>query len=175
MTHPLAEIINSVDRFVVIGDSSKDRFPAYSYAAYAKAGKPFYCLDLGGLSASRGPVEGGPVYTSVADLPDDRADLAVIWVPPRDAKAAVETAHEAGCTRVWFSFKTGHRDAVARARELGMEVVEIGRCPVYYLDGDVPGACKAHRLAFRLTGGTRKPPQLDPDAKRREIMSAAWR
>jgi len=44
--------------------------------------------------------------------------------------------------------------------------VEVAR----NLDGDVPGACKAHRLAFRLTGGTRKPPQLDPDAKRREIM-----
>ena len=54
-------------------------------------------------------------------------------------------------TRVWFSFLTGHRDAVARARELGMEVVEIGRCPVYYLD-DKPGVCKVHTTLTKLSG-----------------------
>ena len=168
MAHVLEQVINDTDRFVMIGDSSEDRFPAMSYDAYTRAGKPFYCLDLGGLTASRGRTKGGKVYTSVADLPDDRADLAIIWVKPSSAARAVGVAHEAGCKRVWFSFKTGHRDAVAKARELGMEVVEIGRCPTYYL-ADQTGPCKAHTLITKVSGTYNRPPQLDPDAKRREM------
>ncbi|MCO4772199.1 MAG: CoA-binding protein [Deltaproteobacteria bacterium] len=167
--HPLEEIINESDAFVLIGDSSQDRFPALSYAAYSKVGRSFHCIDLGGLTKSRGPVDDGVVYTTIDDLPEDRGDLAVIWVHPKSAAEAVQLAHRAGCRRVWFSFHTGHRDAVAKARELGMEVVEIGRCPVYYLDGDLPSTCRAHRLLIAAAFGRNKPPQLDPDAKRREL------
>jgi len=165
--HPLEETIREAEGFVLIGDSSEDRFPGYSYNAYTRIGKRFYCLDLGGLTESRGPAKGGKVYTSVDELPEDRDDLAVIWVKPRSAARAVEVAHSAGCRRVWFSFGTGHRDAVARARELGMEVVEIGRCPVYYLE-EKPAACAAHTLLLKVTGSYRRPPQIDSDAKRRE-------
>ena len=105
---------------------------------------------------------------SVEELPNDRGDLAVFWVHPTTASAAVDLAHQAGCKRIWFSFWTGHRDAVAKARELGMEVVEIGRCPVLYLD-DKPAPCKAHTLVTKVTGAYGKPPQTDPNAKRREM------
>ncbi len=159
MAHVLQKLLNDTDGFVLIGDSSEDRFPGYSYNAYTKAGKRFYCLDLGGLDVSRGPTSGGKVYKTVAEL----------WVKPRSAAGAVDVAHEAGCTRVWFSFLTGHPDAVARARELGMEVVEIGRCPVYYLDG-APAACAAHTLMVKVSGARRRPPQLDAKAKRREMI-----
>ena len=49
-----------------------------------------------------------------------------------------------------------------------MTVVEIGRCPVYYLD-DAPPACAAHTALTKLSGSWRKPPQTDADAKRREM------
>ncbi len=117
MGHPLEDVIRSADGFLLIGDSSEDRFPAYSYHNYTTVGKRFYCLDLGGLSESRGATKGGKVYTAVSELPEDRDDLAVIWVKPRSAARAVDVAHEAGCKRVWFSFGSGHRDAAARARE----------------------------------------------------------
>lgn len=166
--HPLQKIVADADGFVLIGDSANERFPGYSYNAFTQTGKRFYCLDMGGLTASRGPTKGGKVYTSVAELPEERDDLAVIWVKPRDASKAVDLAHEAGCKRVWFSFQTGHRDAVAKARELGMEVVEIGRCPVYYLDGP-PAVCAAHALMAKVSGTRARPPQLDADADRREL------
>lgn len=168
MPHPLEDIIRGADRFVLIGDSSASRFPAQSFHSYTSVGKRFYCLDLGGLTESRGGSSGQPVYSTVADLPGDRGDLAVIWVKPRRAVEAVQAAHEAGCSRVWFSFQTGHRDAVARAAELGLTTVEIGRCPVYYMDEMTP-ACRAHTLLVKLSGSYSRPPQLDPDAKRREL------
>jgi len=169
MAHPLEDLIRSADGFLLIGDSSEDRFPGFSYHAYTNAGKRFYCLDLGGLTESRGPTKGGTVYTSIEQLPAERDDLAVIWVKPSSATGAVEVAHRAGCRRVWFSFGTGHLNAVARARELGMEVVEIGRCPVYYLDRkQVP--CRMHTLMVKASGLYGRPPQTDSDAKRREML-----
>jgi hypothetical protein len=168
MRHPLEDVIRKSEGFVLIGDSSAERFPALSFHSYTQAKKKFYCLDLGGLTESRGGSPGHKVYTDVSELPDDRDDLAVIWVKPGDARRAVDVAHEAGCKRVWFSFKTGHRDAVAHARELGMEIVEIGRCPVYYMDEKVP-ACAAHTALVKLSGSYRKPPQTDAHARRREI------
>ena len=117
--HPLERVINSSEPLVLIGNASEERFPGYSYNAYTCIGKKFYCLDMGDLPVSRGPTKGGKVYHSVAELPDDRGDLAVIWVHPKTASSAVELAHEAGCKRVWFSFGTGHpqsRGARVRAR-----------------------------------------------------------
>jgi hypothetical protein len=169
MSHPLEDVIRSAEGFVVIGDSSQGRFPAQSFHCYTQVGKRFYCLDLGGMTESRGATKGSKVYTSVAELPADRSDLAVIWVKPSSASRAVDIAHEAGCRRIWFSFHTGHRNAVGRARELGMEVVEIGRCPVHYLDKMVP-ACRAHTGLIKLTGTYRKPPQTDPDSRHRELL-----
>ena len=168
MMHPLEEIIRNADGFLVIGDSSADRFPAQSFHSYTKVGKRFYCLDLGGLTESRGASAGHRVYSRVEDLPVERDDLAVIWVKPGRAFEAVEHAHAAGCKRVWFSFQAGHKDAVARARELEMDVVEIGRCPVYYMDEMAP-ACRAHVLLVKASGSYRKPPQLDAAARRREL------
>lgn len=167
--HPLETVINAPEPLVLIGNSVEDRFPAYSYDAYMRIGKKFYCLDIGGLPVSRGKTSGGKVYHAVSELPDDRGDLAVIWVHPKSAVSAVNLAHEAGCRRVWFSFGTGHRDAVTRASELGMEVIEIGRCPVLYLDGKRP-ECKAHELVTKVSGLYRQPPRSDPGAKRREMF-----
>jgi predicted CoA-binding protein len=167
--HPLERVINSPEPLLLIGNSKENRFPAYSYNAYTRIGKKFYCLDMGGLPESRGRTQGGPVYQSVSELPGDLGDLAVIWVHPNTAAAAVDLAHEAGCKRVWFSFGTGHPTAVARAHELGLEVVEIGRCPVLYLSDKRP-ECKAHALLTKASGLYGRPPQTDPAVKRREHL-----
>lgn len=168
MSHPLEEVMRKADGFVLIGDSSEERFPAQSFHCYTQVGKRFYCLDLGGRDASRGFTKGRKVYTSVEDLPDDHDDLAIVWMKPRSATRGVDAAHQAGCKRIWFSFQTGHPDAVEHARQLGMEVIEIGRCPVYYLD-DMVLACRAHTALVKLSGSYRRPPQTDPHQKRREM------
>jgi CoA binding domain len=169
MPHPLENVIRNAEPFVFIGDSGEARFPATSYANAARMKHRVYYFDLGGMTESRGPVKGGKVYADPKDIPSDRTDLAVVWTKPHSAKRAVDVAHELGAKRIWFSFQTGHRDAVEHARSLGMEIVEIGRCPVYYMEGQM-GACKAHTALVKLTGTYGKPPQTDPNAKRRELI-----
>ena len=53
------------------------------------------------------------------------------------------------------------------ARDLGMEVIEIGRCPVPYLERRT-AICAGHTALLKLTGTYRRPPQTDPHAPRRE-------
>lgn len=169
MSHPLESVIRDAEGFLLVGDSSEERFPAFSYNAFTKANKRFFCLDLGGLTESRGPIKGGKVYTKVEDIPaDGRGDLAIIWVKPHSAAKAVEVAHQFGAKRVWFSFQTGHADAVARAKELGLQVVEVGRCPVFYLD-DKPVICAAHALVAKVGGTYGRSPTDTADPKRREL------
>ena len=64
------------ERFLLIGDSSEDRFPALSFHNYTETKKTFYCLDLGGLTEARGKSAGKPVFARVEDVPDDVGDLA---------------------------------------------------------------------------------------------------
>jgi hypothetical protein len=159
------------DDFVLIGNSGDGHFPATSFHVYTLAGKRFYCLDLGGLTESRGNSAGRRVYPTVAELPAAHSDLAVIWVGKATARAAVEAAHAAGCRRVWLSFQTTEPDAVARARELGLEIVELGRCPVAYLPREkVPTGCRIHMGSMKLTGTWQKPPQTDANVRRRELV-----
>jgi hypothetical protein len=165
--HALEEVMRQADGFLLVGDSSEDRFPGFSYHAYTRAGRRFYCLDLGGLTESRGPTTGGKVYASVDELPPGEVgDLAIVWVKPRRAALAVEHAHAAGCTRVWFSFFSAHPAAIDRANELGMQVVEVGRCPVYYLE-DAPLACRCHTAVARISGTRGRAPQTTLDKAKR--------
>lgn len=160
MSHPLEKVIRQADGFVLIGDSAAARFPGMSFHSYTKVGKRFYCIDLGGLTESRGGTKGAKVYTSVADLPDDRDDLAIIWVTRSQLIKAIDTAIEAGCKRVWFSFNSSDAKSVAYAREKGLEIVEVGRCPVYYMDKMTP-ICRVHTAMFKLGGKYKKPPQTE--------------
>ena len=50
MAHPLEEVIRNAAGFVLIGDSSQDRFPGQSFHSYTRTNTRFYCLDLGGLT-----------------------------------------------------------------------------------------------------------------------------
>jgi hypothetical protein len=39
MAHPLEDVIREADGLLLIGESGKDRFPAFSYHAYTAVGK----------------------------------------------------------------------------------------------------------------------------------------
>ncbi|MCO4747572.1 MAG: CoA-binding protein [Proteobacteria bacterium] len=170
MTHPLDDLMRTADGFVVIGNSAQERFPGMSYASYVALGKRFFALDLGGLTEARGPAAGGKVYPTPESLPrDELGELAIVWVKPKQAAEAVQIAHDLGLTKIWFSFQTATADAIDLAAQLGLEVVEVGRCPVYYAGGGHIG-CRMHTLAARVSGLIGKPPNFEADKDRRELL-----
>jgi predicted CoA-binding protein len=167
----LSEIINNAENFLLIGDSSSNRFPAMSFHCYTEANKSFHCIDLGGLKESRGFSGGLPVLNSIEELPEGwSGKLAIIWVLPVLAAECTRMAASVGCTQVWYSFQTASPEALKVAEEHGMEVIECGRCPVYFFEGAKPLPCRMHTAAVKLTGTIDLPRQLDLDADRRELL-----
>lgn len=167
----LADIINSAENFLLIGDSSSNRFPGMSFHCYTQANRAFHCIDLGGLDTSRGFTSGQPVLNSFDELPDDwKGELAIIWVLPVMAAECTRMAADVGCTKIWYSFMTVSPEALAVAEERGLEVVEAGRCPVFFMDGTKPLPCRMHTAAVRLTGTLGLPPQTTVSGKRRELI-----
>jgi hypothetical protein len=55
MNEELAQVINNAEGFLLIGDSSSNRFPGMSFHCYSQANRSFHCIDLGGLDTSRSP------------------------------------------------------------------------------------------------------------------------
>ena len=67
------------------------------------------------------------VVNSLADLPStvDRNDVvAIVFRRPTETLAVVEDAKKGNITAVWFQLGVAHPDAVAKAKEYGMDVVE---------------------------------------------------
>ena len=79
-------------------------------------------------------------------------------------------AADVGCTKIWYSFMTVSPEALAVAEERGLEVVEAGRCPVFFMDGPKPLPCRMHTAAVRLTGTLGLPRQTTISDKRRELI-----
>ena len=171
MQHPLAAIVQTEAPLLLVGDSASERFPAMSFDCYQRQGREVYCVDLGGRTTSRGAAAGLPVYPTFDALPADwGGELAILWVPPFRAAECTRAIAAVGCTKVWYSFHTVSPEAITTAADLQVEVVEAGRCPVFYLDGPKPMACRLHTAAARLFGMRSLPPQTTASPARRELL-----
>lgn len=167
--HPLAEIMAETAPILLIGDSDSDRFPRASHANYRKAGKAFEFYDLGKRDLTQ-HVDGKPVRRSLSELPEQwGGDLAILWLHPASVPAGLEVAAGAGCKRVWFSFDTGSPGGIALAERLGMQVVEVGRCPVFYMSSR-HGPCAIHGGVVQLTGLLDGAPRVAFQKGQRELL-----
>lgn len=153
---------------LLIGDSDSDRFPKTSFACYQNIGKAFHYLDMGRRDLSA-HAKGQPILYGAEELGDWGGDLALVWVHPLTAVKAVELCHEAGCKRVWFSFDSANASALERAADLGIQVLEVGRCPVFFLENRT-GPCRIHGWVADVVGLTDLEPQLHAGPKRRELI-----
>ncbi|QDU69128.1 CoA-binding protein [Engelhardtia mirabilis] len=72
-------------------------------------------------------VEGLAVARTLANLPEPVWGLSII-TPPRVTERLVEEAAAAGIERIWMQPGAESPAAIARARELGLEVIAGGPC-----------------------------------------------
>jgi predicted CoA-binding protein len=118
------------DSYAVVGHSARARFPRLTYGALKERGKRVVPVD-----AEAETVEGDKAYKSLADIPHG-VDGVVIEVPPEETKGWVEQAAAKGVPRVWIHMNRETPEALAVAREKGVEVC-TGTCAVQYLSKDV--------------------------------------
>ena len=112
--------------FAVIGHEVKKNFPILTYRGLKKMGKTVYPVDP---SVQR--IEGDRAYADLACLPD-RAEAAILEVPKEETAAWVEQAAEAGIRDVWIHMGRDTPEALALAKEKGLNV-RSGSCAVMYV------------------------------------------
>jgi uncharacterized protein len=126
---------------VAILGASADRakFGNKSVRAHVKAGYEVYPVNPSG-----GTIEDLPVYHSLAEVPVDRLDRISVYLRPEvGLKLLDEVAakvHGASGIEVWFNPGSESPALLARARELGLNVVaacsivDLGLSPSQFPD-----------------------------------------
>jgi predicted CoA-binding protein len=72
-------------------------------------------------------VEGVPSVPDVAALPEDVASISII-TPPAITEMVVEAAIRKGIRNIWMQPGAESKQAVARCREAGINVIADGSC-----------------------------------------------
>ena len=128
--------------FAVVGDSASRRFPKLTFESLKKSGKTVYAVD-----PSEAPVNGAASYPDFASLPAP-VEAAVLELPKAKTAEWVAKAADAGIKAVWIHQQTDTPEALALAREKGMEVCS-GTCAVMYVTPGMSGHAP-HRWIMKL-------------------------
>ena len=112
--------------YAVIGHESKKNFPVLTYQGLKKMGKTVYPVD-----SSAQKIEGDRAYADLASLPD-KVDAAILEVPKDETAAWVGQAARAGIRDVWIHMGRETPEALALAKEQGLDV-RSGTCAVMYV------------------------------------------
>lgn len=109
--------------FAVVGASDDpSKFGHRVFAHYLQCGQRAHAVN-----PKRPEILGHASYASLAELPEPITSVSVI-TPPSIARQVVEEAHAADAKIVWFQPGAESSDALARAEELGIEVISGGPC-----------------------------------------------
>ena len=130
--------------FAVVGDEKKKNFPRLTYRGLKKLGKKVFPVD-----PSAGEIEGDTAYADLTRLPE-RVDAVVLEVPKQDTRDWVARAAEAGIEHVWIHMQRETPEALALAKDKGMNV-RSGTCAVMYV---TPGLTyhSIHKWIMKLVG-----------------------
>ena len=128
--------------YAVVGHSSKKPFPKLTYQGLKERGKQVFPVD-----PSAQEVDGDPTFGSLADLPG-AVQAVVLEVPREETADWVSRAADAGIEHVWIHMNRETPEALAIARERGLDL-RYGTCAVMYLKG---GFHKMHKWIMKWRG-----------------------
>ena len=105
---------------------ARSRSLPLSYSELRKTGRKVFAVD-----PSANEIAGDKTYPDLASLPE-RVDAVVLEVPKRETEDWVSKAFDAGVQNVWIHMNRETPEALALAREKGMNVY-TGSCAVMYV------------------------------------------
>ena len=122
-TREKIESFLSGEVFAVAGASSnRSKFGNIVLRKYLAHGKTAYPVN-----PTEREVEGIATAPDLASLPVPVHGLSIV-TPPPVTERLVEDAHAAGIRRIWMQPGAESRAAIARAEELGIDVIAGGPC-----------------------------------------------
>ena len=132
------------DCFAVVGDKAKQNFPLLTYQGLKKLGKSVFPVD-----PSVEEIEGDKTYATLDGLPE-KVDAVVLEVPKEDTGDWVAKVADAGIKDVWIHMGRETPEALAVARDKGMNA-RTGTCAVMYVK-PAPSYHSIHRWIMKLIG-----------------------
>ena len=126
--------MNETDRpsVAVIGASNdRSKFGNKAVRAFRNAGYDVYPINPGAAQ-----VEGLTAYPSLDALPVDRLDRVSFYIPPAVGLRVLDEVAKKQVGEVWLNPGSGSPEIVARARALGLTVVQA--CSIIAI-GQNPG------------------------------------
>jgi predicted CoA-binding protein len=112
--------------YAFVAHSAVKPFPKLSYAELKKQGRKVFAVDP---SADR--MEGDPTFPDLESLPE-KVEAVVLETPKEETEDWVRKVADAGIKNVWIHMARETPEAVALARERGLEVL-TGTCAVMYV------------------------------------------
>jgi predicted CoA-binding protein len=109
--------------FAVAGASTdRSKYGNKVLRSYQQAGRKVFAIHPRETS-----IEGAPGFARLSELPEPIDGLSIV-TPPAVTEKLVEEAAAAGVRRLWMQPGAESPAAIARARELGLEVIAGGPC-----------------------------------------------
>jgi predicted CoA-binding protein len=132
------------ESYAFVGHTAERGFPTLSYGEMRKQGRKVYAVD-----PSVPEIAGDRAYPDLASLPE-KVEALVLEVPPDETATWVGRAADAGIRDVWIHMGRDTPEALALAKERGLQVL-TGTCAVMYVK---PGFSyhTLHKWANQLTG-----------------------
>lgn len=112
--------------YAFVGHSASKGFPQLSYGEAKKSGKKVFAVD-----PSVEQINGDKTYPNLRSLPE-KVDAVVLEVPRGGTLDLVRQAADAGIKNVWVHMNRDTPEAVAFAREKGLNIL-TGTCAVMYV------------------------------------------
>ncbi|NND36104.1 MAG: CoA-binding protein [Gammaproteobacteria bacterium] len=112
--------------YAVVGHSAKKKFPSLTYLGLKNQGKTVYPVDPSVVT-----VEGDAVYPNLESIPGE-VEAVVLELPKDETRDWVARAADRGIKDVWIHMGTETPEALALARERGVDL-RHGTCAVMYL------------------------------------------
>lgn len=109
--------------FAVAGASTdRSKYGNKVLRCYQQAGRKVF-----GIHPRERLIEGAPSFAKLGELPEKIDGLSIV-TPPAVTEKLVEEAAAAGVKRLWMQPGAESAAAIARAQELGLEVIAGGPC-----------------------------------------------
>src|SRR5512146_989627 len=103
----------------VIGASSdRGKFGNKCVRAYTQRGYQVFPVN-----PSETTIEGLPAFHSILDVPAEKIDRVSIYLPPKIGVKILDEVAKKQVSEVWLNPGADAPDVVARARELGLNVI----------------------------------------------------
>jgi predicted CoA-binding protein len=112
--------------FAVVGHEAKKNFPRLTYRGLKRLGKVVFPVDPSAVE-----IEGDKAYADLDNLPE-KVDAVVLEVPKEETRDWVAKAAEVGVKDVWIHMQRDTPEALALAKEKGMNA-RSGTCAVMYV------------------------------------------